>query len=393
MPRLPQRRRDRASVRHDRAGPTAKLLNLSPYCHLAHFADGPAGRDPVFFAQLASETETFHPESSAHHPGHLPRLPRRAGPAPDADRPPRRDRRTASRSGATRSMPCPIRRTTRSAGSRTMLRSARDGVSCTTCHTWCWARRTPEPKRAPSRRTPASRRGRSELNPGLTGFAAPSPAVSWSARPTSSTVRSRAQAQADEACHRHRARAHHGTSRARRSARAAIPCTCRCCIAARPSATPTSRRPIRSGRSAPTAPARRPTARCRMGAGAQGAVLPGLPHAERIARGIRIAARSRASRSTRNFPQAEHTLPPEDIDLPVREGFARHTLVGLNVFLMKMAQQFPRRARHPHRRPDADGRARHRPARPRPRARCSTRQRQRTAERQRRGGRCAIDAR
>ena len=42
-----------------------------------------------------------------------------------------------------------------------------------------------------------------------------------------------------------------------------------------------------------------------------------------------------------NFPQAENTLAPEDIDLPVREGFAKHTLVGLNVFLLKMAAQFP----------------------------------------------------
>jgi len=42
-----------------------------------------------------------------------------------------------------------------------------------------------------------------------------------------------------------------------------------------------------------------------------------------------------------NFPQAEFTLPPEDLDLPVREGYSRHNLVGLNVFLTKMAQQFP----------------------------------------------------
>lgn len=42
-----------------------------------------------------------------------------------------------------------------------------------------------------------------------------------------------------------------------------------------------------------------------------------------------------------NFPQAENVLPPKDIDLPVRDGFARHTLVGLNVFLVRMFQQFP----------------------------------------------------
>ena len=42
-----------------------------------------------------------------------------------------------------------------------------------------------------------------------------------------------------------------------------------------------------------------------------------------------------------NFPQAEYALGAEDVDLPVREGYAYHTLVGLNVFLVKMAQQFP----------------------------------------------------
>ena len=39
-----------------------------------------------------------------------------------------------------------------------------------------------------------------------------------------------------------------------------------------------------------------------------------------------------------NFPQPESSNAP---DLLAREGFARHTLVGLNVFLVKMAQQFP----------------------------------------------------
>ncbi|MEJ0077112.1 MAG: cytochrome P460 family protein [Alphaproteobacteria bacterium] len=42
-----------------------------------------------------------------------------------------------------------------------------------------------------------------------------------------------------------------------------------------------------------------------------------------------------------NFPEAEHVLKADDIDLKVRAGFAKHTLVGLNVFLLKMAFQFP----------------------------------------------------
>lgn len=41
------------------------------------------------------------------------------------------------------------------------------------------------------------------------------------------------------------------------------------------------------------------------------------------------------------FPQAEFTKSPDEIDLAARSGFSRHTLVGLNVFLVKIAQQFP----------------------------------------------------
>jgi hypothetical protein len=43
----------------------------------------------------------------------------------------------------------------------------------------------------------------------------------------------------------------------------------------------------------------------------------------------------------RNFPQTENVLPAGDIDLKTREGFAQHTLVGLNLFFVKMSQQFP----------------------------------------------------
>jgi hypothetical protein len=42
-----------------------------------------------------------------------------------------------------------------------------------------------------------------------------------------------------------------------------------------------------------------------------------------------------------NMPQAEHRLPQSDIDLQPRSPFARHTLVGLNVFFNLFAQQFP----------------------------------------------------
>jgi cytochrome c553 len=40
------------------------------------------------------------------------------------------------------------------------------------------------------------------------------------------------------------------------------------------------------------------------------------------------------------FPEAENALPATDIDLQVRTGFAKHSLVGLNVFFIEMAKQF-----------------------------------------------------
>ena len=51
------------------------------------------------------------------------------------------------------------------------------------------------------------------------------------------------------------------------------------------------------------------------------------------------AARSPTSRSTA-ISQAENALPAADIDLAVRAGFAKHQLVGLNVFFIEMARQF-----------------------------------------------------
>jgi hypothetical protein len=42
-----------------------------------------------------------------------------------------------------------------------------------------------------------------------------------------------------------------------------------------------------------------------------------------------------------NYPKTDNTLPAEEIDLERRQGFARHTLAGLNVFFMSMVKQFP----------------------------------------------------
>lgn len=42
-----------------------------------------------------------------------------------------------------------------------------------------------------------------------------------------------------------------------------------------------------------------------------------------------------------NYPVTDYAESADAIDLPYREGFAKHTLVGLNMFLVEMADQFP----------------------------------------------------
>jgi cytochrome c551/c552 len=41
-----------------------------------------------------------------------------------------------------------------------------------------------------------------------------------------------------------------------------------------------------------------------------------------------------------SFPEVDNALPATQIDLQVRSGFAKHVLVGLNVFFIEMAKQF-----------------------------------------------------
>lgn len=77
------------------------------------------------------------------------------------------------------------------------------------------------------------------------------------------------------------------------------------------------------------------------GAGARAESCQGCHMPNKEADGSLTKSRIASIQEYSNFPQAEFTRKPEEIDLPVREGFARHTLVGLNVFLTKMAQQFP----------------------------------------------------
>ncbi len=77
------------------------------------------------------------------------------------------------------------------------------------------------------------------------------------------------------------------------------------------------------------------------GAGARAESCQGCHMPSRDSSGKPYESKIASIQEFSNFPETDYNLGPQDIDLPVREGFARHTLVGLNVFFLKMAQQFP----------------------------------------------------
>jgi hypothetical protein len=64
-----------------------------------------------------------------------------------------------------------------------------------------------------------------------------------------------------------------------------------------------------------------------------GTDYPGVPGA--------LSTKMASIQEASNMPQTEGRLPASDIDLQPRSPFARHTLVGLNVFFNLFAQQFP----------------------------------------------------
>ena len=78
-----------------------------------------------------------------------------------------------------------------------------------------------------------------------------------------------------------------------------------------------------------------------LGAGSKAQSCQGCHMPNKDADGNPYRSKIAAIQEYTNFPQAEHTLDPKDLDLPERAGFATHTLVGLNIFLLKMAWQFP----------------------------------------------------
>jgi hypothetical protein len=313
------------------------MVNLAPYGTWRTSPMGLAGRDPIFFAQLASETQTFHPQASplvqttclgCH--GVLGQRQFSIDQAANGQCPNfLRDTVNA--------VPFPSDNPTAPMASFAAL--ARDGVSCTACHRMVLGQAaTDKFKDAPQNRCVKERQD--FLNPGDTGFArtftgsflvgAPDqlngPFEDPKTRPMDhafgitpahdGVIKS---SEVCGTCHSvHLPIMQNGKELGHTYEQTTYPEWA--FSAYRTGETPDGELPFGPGRLAQSC---------------QGCHMPNTDNAGNL-----FKSKIAGIQEHDNFPQVENGLPGPDIDLPVREGFARHTLVGLNVFLIDMATQF-----------------------------------------------------
>jgi hypothetical protein len=315
------------------------LLNMSPYATWRTSPMGLGGRDPIFFAQLASETQSFHPDVAGlvedtclgchgilgqrqfHIDEHA-----KSNACPPFTR------------AMVDAVPWPDDNPTAPHANYGML--ARDGISCTSCHRMVFGEKADAVAGEPQNACIAERQA--FLNPDNSGFArtftgsffvgSPSELVGPFETPK---VKPMQNALGNTPVH---------------DASMSSSEVCGSCH--------TVHLPVlKDGKTLAhvyeqTTYAEWAFSAFRVGKTADGKELPfgqgeewqscqdcHMPSTE--ADGSPTMSRIASIQEKSNFPAADNTLPAADIDLPVREGFARHTLVGLNVFLVKMAQQFP----------------------------------------------------
>ena len=320
-------------------GTDDKLVNISPYGTWKGSPMGLAGRDPIFFAQLASETERFHPNSKPMIENTCLGCHGIQG------------QRQYSIDKAKDGVCEPFARSTVDAvpypppaDPVTALAHygalARDGVSCMSCHRMALDAKTiKEVRGEPQNRCVEERQ--KALNPGLTGFAATFTGSFFLGPPNdvygpfpdpkkksmknaigmdpihSNTITS---SELCGSCHTvHLPIMRNNETLGHVYEQTTYPEWAFSDF--RTGDSPDGSLPFLSG------PRAQSCQSCHM----PNKDAAGNPYRSKIAS---IQERS-------NFPETEHVLGREDIDLKVRAGFAKHTLVGLNVFLLKMAWQFP----------------------------------------------------
>ncbi|MBZ6078420.1 cytochrome P460 family protein [Microvirga puerhi] len=319
-------------------GHGGKFLNLSPFGTWSTSPMGLAGRDPVFFAQLSSETKTFHPESSKLVEDTCLGCHGVMG-----QRQFKIDEKVAGRGctpfsrDALNATPFPAGPHAKNAAYGAL---GRDGVSCTTCHTMALSE-SDRAKVAGEPQNSCVAERQAFLNPDNNGFARtftgsfltgapdkiigpfPDPKVKPMENALGLTPAHNAHIQSAEVC---------GSCHT-----VHLPVLNKGKVIGHTYEQTTYAEwafsDYRTGRT--------PDGLLPMGPGAKAETCQGCHMPSKDAQGQPIRSKIASIQEHSNFPEADNTLEPEDIDLEIREGFASHVLVGLNTFLIKMAQQFP----------------------------------------------------
>jgi hypothetical protein len=320
-------------------GTDNKLVNASPYGTWKGSPMGMAGRDPIFFAQLASETERFHKDSKPMIENiclgcHGVQGQRQYG----ID--------TAAKDGVCKAFArstvdaVPYPPSDPVAELERYGALARDGVSCMACHRMALKADKIEQVRGAPQNACVEERQKA-LNPGSTGFAAtftgsffvgpPNDVYGPFTDPKKKSMKnaigmdpihdsSVASSELCGSCHTvHLPIMRNNETLGHVYEQTTYPEWAFSDF--RTGDSPDGPLPSLSG----------PRAQSCQGCHMPNKDAAGNPYRSKIAS---IQERS-------NFPETEHVLKADDIDLKVRAGFAKHTLVGLNVFLLKMAFQFP----------------------------------------------------
>jgi hypothetical protein len=323
-------------------GPGGKLINISPYGTWRGSPMGLAGRDPIFFAQLASETDKFHPavkpfvdDTCLGCHGILGQRQQAIDEKQQGGVCKPFERSTVDVIPYSKNQDDPV------SALANYGALARDGISCMSCHHMVMGKEVSEKYRNEPQNLCVDERQKT-LNPGFTDFAstltgsfltgAPDQLVGPFQEPKKMPMKHAMGVDP----------AHDGTTIT----------SSELCGSCHTVHLPVLHRDktighvyeqttypewafsaYRTGDS-PDGPL--PSGAGALAQSCQGCHMPnkdksGNPYRSKIA----------AIQEYTNFPLAEHTLPPADIDLKERSGFGQHVLVGLNVFLLKMAWQFP----------------------------------------------------
>jgi len=320
-----------------RVDANGKLINLSPYATWRSSPMGMAGRDPIFLAQLASETGAFHPGWSVGVQDTCFGCHGVMG------------ERQLKIDGHARNQRCePFRRAQIDAipfrspdpGAARYAALARDGISCTACHRMALGDAARDKVHAEPQNACVAER-QELLNPGLKGFAATFTG-SFLLAPADVLYGPFADPKKTPMQHALGVKLEH-------LAQIKGADLCGSCHVVH--------LPVLRGAQTlghvyeQTTFAEWAFSGFRTGVTADGPLPLGPGATPQSCQDCHMPSRSAAGEPARdkiasiqersNFPETENVLPAAEIDLKTREGFAQHTLVGLNLFFVKMAAQHP----------------------------------------------------